>query len=171
MFSSKELCSLVYTIDSAKVILKPSPTDIVFIKPNINIVVDDRSRAPKSVIIDLPFSKTWSQENLNGYYFHVGDLIYEREALYKATNNEGKVVTTTISLERNGDYWEFKNHLNYDNLTVLAMKNSSAAHPGLLVFDDSLWHEIDLDDSDSLDSFPELRNIEPSYAPLLIRYV
>ena len=161
---------MVYTIDSAKVILKPSPTDIVFIKPNINIVVDDRSRAPKSVIIDLPFSKTWSQENLNGYYFHVGDLIYEREALYKATNNEGKVVTTTISLERNGDNWGFNNRLCFGS-TVLAMKNSSAAHPGLLMFDNSPWHEIDLNDTDSLDSFPELGNIEPSYAPLFTRYV
>ena len=170
MFSPKKWCSLVQKNENSRLILEPSSTYNVFLKSDLDLVVDDRTKAPKSVIIDLPFSKIWSQENLNGYYLHVGDLIYERESLYKATNNKSELVTTTISLERNGDTWEFNNH-HFFGSTVLAMKNSSAAHPGLLIFDNSSWHEIDLNDTDSLDSFPELGNIEPSYAPLFTRYV
>ena len=172
MFSTDESCSLVYPSEnSTSLILKPSSTDQVFLKSGLDILIDDRSRPPKSVIIDLPFSKVWSQENLNGFFLHVGDLVYERESLYKTNNDASELKTTTISLEQNGDYWIFQSRCFYGNSTVLAMKNSTAAHPGLLMFDNSSWHEIELNDTDSLDTLPELGNLEPSYAPLLTRYV
>ena len=139
------------------VILQPSELELTFVKSEIDNSIIDQSKAPSSIIVDIPFKTHWAEENLNGIYQRITDKLYEKPALYSPTTN--------ITLEYSELIWTFKNDKDVSNNTALAYTNSSVSHPGLLQFENATWNVLALEDSLDLKTFPYADN---SFSYLLL---
>ena len=164
MFSPSEFCIHVVGAGQSTLVLRPSVSNIVLVKSLPSVFVDDRSLAPNSIIIDVPYFRLWSSENLNGLFEKVNDTFYRKRALY---DDKSMIILEKL------DTWQIvrtttdtNNVTAFDDSTVLVMTNSSAQHPGLIQFDNAEWKELEFDDLPTFDRLPGRNDTYSNYTAL-----
>ena len=145
IYSNDKICTIHNS--PSIIFLGPSSNELTFAKTEFIGDIDDRIMPPNMILVNIPFTKTWLNENLNGIY-HKNNLIYEKVALYDKSTN--------ITLERNNHEWTFKNSQIYGNEVILAKTSSNVDHPGLFTVTNASWSEITTNDTETLDQFPTI---------------